>query len=142
MPSYTRSALYPDYKHPPEGGYRKTRRHQGPRTTEPWRVRFVIDISAVLCPGPVDLAGATVSIVGRCVVGEVTGANRDWCLRQAEDLATKLGHDHRPLMVKVGRDIGPAVAVPYERGAPGVVAVGRAHVVDGGAMRAIVSVPR
>lgn len=130
-------------------GFRKTLKvvtsRRRPCEMPPWRVTFVIPCPALPLSHPC-VIGATVAVIGTTVVAEVVGANRDWALRQAEDLADKLGHHHRPLMARVTRDpeARPVIA-PFERGEPGVVALGRhrvgnhvvGHVVEGNAMRRI-----
>lgn len=129
MPSAARSALYPAYKKPPCGGYRKTERRQHARRTRqempPWRARFVLDgmKGFGLMPGTIPgIIGSSLQIVGGYVTAEVVGGDRAWVIQQAEALAHKLVPYERILAV-VSRDpeSGPTLSDPLRPGLEGVV---------------------
>lgn len=130
-------------------GYRKTEiRVLNRRLTTDmpdWRLTFVVpeEYAFALSPGPVTaIVGASIAINNRITLAQVVGKNRPWVLAQADALADRLGYYKRPLLVHIARDIlghmdDRPIYRPFSRGDANVVEIGRSHITEGGAMRAL-----
>lgn len=128
-------------------GYRKTERvvvsrRKGDEMPD-WRARFVVPdrIGFAVAVGKVrGLVGAEITQIGHAIVGEITGKNRAWVLRQADALAHAIGFHDRPFFVVLKRDPWPSFTVsgPFGRGDDGVVEIAAGgKAIEGNVMRSI-----